>query len=120
VPRELGAGFVRPRPGFDLGSFSAPLFLRLEFSLAPAIFFALTFPWSVQEGTARFLSWSGGSILAHCPLRWIGYPVLLKGPTCLIFSVVDSQPFVSPNLVRVVVSESGLVLELSVPRLEYF
>jgi hypothetical protein len=91
VPRELGAGFVRPRPGFDLGSFSAPLFLRLEFSLAPAIFFALTFPWSVQEGTARFLSWSGGSILAHCPaaylesssLDWISCPA--QGPYLLDF-----------------------------------
>jgi hypothetical protein len=47
------------------------------------------------------------------------FPVLLKHAGCSVFGVVDSPLFVYPNLVRVAVSELGLVLEPLVLRLEF-
>jgi hypothetical protein len=44
---------------------------------------------------------------------------LLKRTACSIFSVVDSSPFVSPDLVGVVVDETGIVLEPPVSMLEF-
>jgi hypothetical protein len=45
---------------------------------------------------------------------------LLKRTACSIFSVVDSSPFVSLDLVSVVIGEADIILESPVSSLEFF
>jgi hypothetical protein len=50
---------------------------------------------------------------------WLWFPVLLKRAACSVFGAFGSPPFVSSNLLRVVIDEAGLVLKLSDERLEF-